>query len=93
MEVTCFCGCRFSCAGDLGRCLGCGEYVTLRHVSDAEERRCVPNLICCSPIVPLHIGVECGLQGASDMEYEFCNECRAGGPRGHVSAPESRYVR
>lgn len=27
------------------------------------------------------------------MEHEFCNECRAGAPRGRGSAPESRYVR
>jgi hypothetical protein len=29
-------------------------------------------------MVPLHMGVECGLLGASDMEHEFSNECRAG---------------
>jgi hypothetical protein len=44
-------------------------------------------------MVPLHVGVECGLLGASDMEHEFSNECRAGAARGHVSAQESRYVR
>ena len=39
MEVACFCGCCFSCAGDLGACPGCGEYVTLSRVSDAEEKQ------------------------------------------------------
>jgi hypothetical protein len=39
MDVACFCGCRFSCAGDLGMCPGCGEYVSLSHVSDAEEKQ------------------------------------------------------
>lgn len=39
MDVACFCGCRFSCAGDLGTCPGCGEYVSLSCVSDAEETR------------------------------------------------------
>jgi hypothetical protein len=34
MDVACFCGCRFSCAGDFGRCPGCGEYVSLSRVSD-----------------------------------------------------------
>jgi len=29
-------------------------------------------------MVPLHTGVESGLLGASDMEHEFSNECRAG---------------
>jgi hypothetical protein len=28
-------------------------------------------------VVPLHMGVECGPQWASDMEHEFSNECRA----------------
>jgi hypothetical protein len=32
-------------------------------------------------MVPLHTGVECGLLGASDMEHELSNECRAGAPR------------
>ena len=39
MDVAHFCGCRFSCAGDLGTCPGCGEYVSLSRVSDAEEKR------------------------------------------------------
>ena len=39
MDVACFCGCRFSCAGDLGACPGCGEYVSLSRVSDAEEKQ------------------------------------------------------
>jgi hypothetical protein len=39
MDVACFCGCRFSCAGDLGRCPGCGEYVSLSRVFDAEEKQ------------------------------------------------------
>ena len=39
MDVACFCGCRFSCAGDLGTCPGCGEYVSLSRVSDAEEKQ------------------------------------------------------
>jgi hypothetical protein len=39
MEVACFCGSRFSCAGDLGTCPGCGEYVGLSGVSDAEEKQ------------------------------------------------------
>ena len=39
MEVACFCGRRFSCAGDLGTCPGCGEYVSLKRVSDAEEKQ------------------------------------------------------
>jgi hypothetical protein len=39
MDVACFCGCLFSCAGDLGTCPGCGEYVSLSRVSDAEEKQ------------------------------------------------------
>jgi hypothetical protein len=39
MDVACFCGCRFSCAADLGTCPGCGEYVSHSRVSDAEEKR------------------------------------------------------
>jgi hypothetical protein len=39
MDIACFCGCRFSCAGDLGACPGCGEYVSLSRVSEAEEKR------------------------------------------------------
>jgi hypothetical protein len=39
MDVTCFCGCRFSCAGDLGTCPGCGAYASLSRVSDAEEKQ------------------------------------------------------
>jgi hypothetical protein len=39
MDVACFCGCRFSCAGDLGTCPGCGENVSLSRVSDAEEKQ------------------------------------------------------
>jgi hypothetical protein len=39
MDVACFCGCRFSSAGDLGTCPGCGEYVSLSRVSDAEEKQ------------------------------------------------------
>jgi hypothetical protein len=39
MEVACFCGCRFSCARDLGTCPGCGEYVSPSRVSDAEEKQ------------------------------------------------------
>jgi hypothetical protein len=93
MDVACFCGCRFSCAGDLGTCPGCGEHVSLSRVSDGRRSRCLPNWIYCSPMVPLHTGVECGLVGASDMEHEFSNERRAGAPRGRSSAPESRYVR
>ena len=41
----------------------------------------MPNWIYCSPMVPLHMGVECGLLGARDMEHEFSNEWRAGAPR------------
>jgi hypothetical protein len=39
MDVACFCGFRFSFAGDLGTCPGCGEYVSLSRVSDAEEEQ------------------------------------------------------
>ena len=39
MDVACFCGCRFSCTGGLGTCPGCGEYVSLSGVSDAEEKQ------------------------------------------------------
>jgi hypothetical protein len=40
MGVACFCGCRFSFAGDVGMCPGCGEYVTLTgRVSAPEEQR------------------------------------------------------
>ena len=39
MDVACFCGCRFPCAADLGTCPGCGEYVSLKRVSDAEEKQ------------------------------------------------------
>jgi hypothetical protein len=80
-------------AGDLGTCPGCGEYVSLSRVSDAEKSRCVPNWVYCSPIVPLHMGVESGLLGESDMEHEFSNERRAGAPGDRSSGPESRYAR
>ena len=93
MDVACFCGCRFPYAADLGTCPGCGEYVSLKPRSDAEEKQMRPDWIYCSPMVPLHIGVETGLLGARDMEYEFSNEWRAGAPRSRSSAPESRYVR
>jgi hypothetical protein len=36
MDVACFCGCSYSFDGDFGACPACGEYVTLRHVSEAE---------------------------------------------------------
>ena len=52
----------------------------------------MPNWIYCSPKVPLHMGVECGLLGIRDMEHEFSNQWRAEAPRSHSSAPESRYV-
>jgi hypothetical protein len=39
MDVACFCGCRFSCAGDLGACPGCGQCVSPSRVSDAEEKQ------------------------------------------------------
>jgi hypothetical protein len=34
----------------------------------------VPNWIYCSPMVPQHAGVECGLLAASNMGHEFSNE-------------------
>jgi hypothetical protein len=37
MDVACFCGCRFSCAGEVGTRPGCGEYVALSRISDADE--------------------------------------------------------
>jgi hypothetical protein len=39
MDVACFCGRRFTCAGDVGACPACGEYVTLSRVSDEQERQ------------------------------------------------------
>ena len=36
MDVACFCGFRYRLVGDLGLCPGCGDYVTLGRVSDAE---------------------------------------------------------
>ena len=39
MDVACLCGCRFSCGGDLVTCPGCGVYVSLSRVSDAEEKQ------------------------------------------------------
>ena len=39
MDVACFCGCRSSCAGDLGTCPGCREYVGRSRVSDAEQKQ------------------------------------------------------
>jgi hypothetical protein len=39
MDVACFCGCRFSCAGVVARCPACGEYATLSRVSAAEEKQ------------------------------------------------------
>jgi len=39
MDVACFCGCSYSFDGDLGACPACGEYVTLRRVSEAEARQ------------------------------------------------------
>jgi hypothetical protein len=38
MDVACFCGCSYSFEGDLGACPACGEYVTMRNVSEAEAR-------------------------------------------------------
>ena len=37
MDLTCFCGCRFSCTRDVGTCPDCGEYVTLSRVSDTKN--------------------------------------------------------
>jgi hypothetical protein len=37
MDVACFCGSRYSVAGDLGACSACGAYAVLGRVSDAEE--------------------------------------------------------
>jgi len=39
MDVACFCGCRYSSAADFGACPACGEYITLRHVSEADARQ------------------------------------------------------
>jgi hypothetical protein len=39
MDVACFCGCRYSLVADFGACPACGEYVTLRHASEAEARQ------------------------------------------------------
>ena len=39
MDVACFCGRRFWCAGDLAARPDCGEYVSLSCVSDAEEKQ------------------------------------------------------
>jgi hypothetical protein len=36
MDVACFCGSRYSFAGDLGVCPACGAYAALAGVSDAE---------------------------------------------------------
>jgi hypothetical protein len=38
MDVACFCGCCFSPTSDLCACPACGEYVTLRHASEADEK-------------------------------------------------------
>ena len=39
MDVACFCGCNYSFVADFGACPACGEYVTLRHASEAEARQ------------------------------------------------------
>jgi hypothetical protein len=39
MDVACFCGCSYSFVADFGVCPACGEYVTLRRVSEAEARQ------------------------------------------------------
>jgi hypothetical protein len=39
MDVACFCGCRFSCAENVGTCPGCGEYVSLSRVFEPEEKQ------------------------------------------------------
>jgi hypothetical protein len=39
MDVACFCGCSYSLDADFGTCPACGEYVTLRHVAEAEARQ------------------------------------------------------
>lgn len=92
MDVVCFCGCRFSCAAELGTCPGCGEYVSLRCVSEAEEKQMRAELDLLLTHVPLHAGVGCGLLRARDMKHEFSNEWGAGAPGSRSSAPESRYV-
>jgi len=53
----------------------------------------VPNWIYCSPMVPLHTGVECRVLGTSDMEHELSYECRAGAPRRRFLGAKIEYVR
>jgi hypothetical protein len=90
MDVTCFCGCRFSCAGDLGTCPGCGEYVSLKRVSDAEEKQMRAELdLLLTDGAAAHRRRE-RPAGARDMEHEFSSEWRPGAPRSRASAPESR---
>ena len=39
MDVACFCGCRFSCAGDVCRDPACGDYAILSRVYATEEKQ------------------------------------------------------
>jgi hypothetical protein len=38
MDAVCFCGCGFSFPGDLCASPACGEYVSLSHASEVEEK-------------------------------------------------------
>ena len=39
IDVACFCGCRYSFAGDIGACPQCGEYVTMTRASFEDEQQ------------------------------------------------------
>jgi hypothetical protein len=93
MDVSCFCGCCFSCAGNFGTCPGCGAYVDLSGGSDAEEKqkRAQLHLLLTDAAAAGRLQV-CDPLGAPATESEFSNDGGAGAPRSDSSAPESRYV-
>jgi len=39
IDVACFCGCCYSCEGEIGACPQCGEYVTAVPASAEAERQ------------------------------------------------------
>ena len=94
MAVACFCGCRFSCAGNVGTCPGCGAYVDLGGGSDAEEtqKRAELHLLRTDAAAAGRLQV-CDPLGAQAMESEFSNDGGAGAPRSHSPAPDWRYAR
>jgi hypothetical protein len=72
MHVACYCGCRFSCEGDLGICPGCGDYVSLSRVPDAEEKQMRAELDLLLTHGAATDGRRARPAGARDIEHEAC---------------------